>query len=344
MISVIIKAMYDFNLPKKLIAQKPAEPRDHARLLVYRLQDTSISNHYFYELNNFLPADTTVVVNNSRVENCRWLFDGAQTEIFVLQKLDPFTVRALVRPGKKFKLGSSVHLTTWLRAEVTDVDKDGIRTLQLSVPHDDKRLIEYEHVPLPPYIHQDDQLENDYQTVYAVPTGSKAAPTAGLHFTPELLSKIKKYHDFAEVTLHVGLGTFAKLTDENMAEGRLHSEQYFIDTSTAEVLNAASHITAVGTTTIRTLESARTLNDMFRAGQFDTDIFIKPGYRFLATDALITNFHLPSTSLLMMIAAFIADKQGLGEKAAADELMRIYKHAVDESYRFYSFGDAMIIV
>lgn len=336
--------MYDFELPKRLIAQKPAEPRDHARLLVYRLRDGSISNHYFYELNKFLPADTTVVVNNSRVENCRWLFENSKIEIFIVQKLDPFTVRALVRPGKKFKIGSSLQLTPWLQVHTTDIDSDGIRTLHLSVPHDDKRLIDYEHVPLPPYIHQDDRLENDYQTVYAVPTGSKAAPTAGLHFTPELLSKIKKYHDFAEVTLHVGLGTFAKLTDENMAEGRLHSEQYFIDSSTAEVLNAASHITAVGTTTIRTLESARTLNDTFRSGQFDTDIFIKPGYRFLATDALITNFHLPSTSLLMMIAAFIADKKGLVEKEAAEELMKIYKHAVDESYRFYSFGDAMIIV
>lgn len=336
--------MYDFELPKRLIAQKPAEPRDHARLLVYRLRDGSISNHYFYELSKFLPADTTVVVNNSRVENCRWLFENSKIEIFIVQKLDPFTVRALVRPGKKFKIGSSLQLTPWLQVHTTDIDSDGIRTLHLSVPHDDKRLIDYEHVPLPPYIHQDDRLENDYQTVYAVPTGSKAAPTAGLHFTPELLSKIKKYHDFAEVTLHVGLGTFAKLTDENMAEGRLHSEQYFIDSSTAEVLNAASHITAVGTTTIRTLESARTLNDTFRSGQFDTDIFIKPGYRFLATDALITNFHLPSTSLLMMIAAFIADKKGFVEKEAAEELMRIYNHAVNESYRFYSFGDAMIIV
>jgi len=336
--------VYDFELPKRLIAQKPAEPRDHARLLVYRLRDGSISNHYFYELSKFLPADTTVVVNNSRVENCRWLFENSKIEIFIVQKLDPFTVRALVRPGKKFKIGSSLQLTPWLQVHTTDIDSDGIRTLHLSVPHDDKRLIDYEHVPLPPYIHQDDRLENDYQTVYAVPTGSKAAPTAGLHFTPELLSKIKKYHDFAEVTLHVGLGTFAKLTDENMAEGRLHSEQYFIDSSTAEVLNAASHITAVGTTTIRTLESARTLNDTFRSGQFDTDIFIKPGYRFLATDALITNFHLPSTSLLMMIAAFIADKKGFVEKEAAEELMRIYNHAVNESYRFYSFGDAMIIV
>lgn len=336
--------MYDFDLPAELIAQVPARPRDHARLLVYALAEGSITDSVFYKLDRFLPVTATLAANNSKVETCRWLFDDGKTEVFVLEKTDTRSLRAMVRPGRKFRAGTKLQLTEWLEAEVLAIDHDGIRTLRLNLPHDDARLQAYEHVPLPPYIKQDDSLAGEYQTVYAKPPGSLAAPTAGLHFTPKLLAKLKQSHGFAEITLHVGLGTFAKPSPGNIAAGRLHAEQYSLDGRAARTLNAASHITAIGTTTIRTLESVRRKADKFAAGSGETDIFIRPGYRFMAADSIITNFHLPNTSLLMLIAAFIADKKGLDETAAAAELKRIYGYAIAQKYRFYSFGDAMLLV
>lgn len=333
--------MYDFDLPEELIAQTPADPRDSARLLVYRLHDGSIVDDVFRNLSDYLPADTTLVLNNSKVEHCRWLFDDNRTEVFVLEKNDPHTIRAMVRPGRKFRLGDKIALTDWLNARVTAIDDEGIRTLKLNVPHDDGRLKVYEHVPLPPYIAQNDRLADEYQTVYAKPEGSLAAPTAGLHFTDELLAKIRQTWLVAEVTLHVGLGTFAKLTDENLRSNRLHEEVYSISQETADTLNTAKHLTAVGTTTVRTLEA--NFGGGFAAKSGSTDMFIRPGYAFGAVDAMITNFHLPSTSLLMLVAAFIVDRKGLDEDTAAAELQRIYQHAIDRRYRFYSFGDAMLI-
>jgi S-adenosylmethionine:tRNA ribosyltransferase-isomerase len=311
---------------------------------VYSLQDGSIIDGVFYELDRYLPAAATIVVNNSKVDNCRWLFNDGRTEIFVLEKTDTQTLRALVRPGRKFKTGSSVALTEWLHAEVLATDTDGIRTLRLNVSHDDRRLKTYEHIPLPPYIDQNDTLKDEYQTVYAKPLGSMAAPTAGLHFTEELLNALKTRHDFAEITLHVGLGTFAKLQPENLASGRLHEEHYQINQTAADILSRARHITAVGTTTIRTLESARRDAGPLKPQLGTTDIFIRPGYHFQSIDSVITNFHLPGTSLLMLVAAFIADKRSLDEASAARELQRIYQHAITNRYRFYSFGDAMLLV
>lgn len=337
--------IYDFNLPEELIAQVPARPRDHARLLVYRLADGSMTDDYFYNVEKYLAKDTTIVLNNSKVENCRYLFEDGRTEIFVLEKNDPFTVRAMVRPGRKFKPGRRLRLTEWLQAETLAIDDEGIRTLRLNVKHDDDRFKDYEHIPLPPYIAQNDALADEYQTVYAKPEGSLAAPTAGLHFTDQLLADLSLAHKTAEITLHVGLGTFAKLTDENLRSGKLHEELYSINNDTAAILNDARHITAVGTTTIRTLESALKSASKFAASSFiGTDIFIRPGYKFAAVDSVITNFHLPGTSLLMLVAAFLADKKQLDETAAAAELRRIYQHAITKEYRFYSFGDAMLLV
>lgn len=323
--------MIDFDLPKELIAQEPVSPRDSARLLVYERKSKKITDAIFKDLLEFLPKNSTLVLNNSKVEHCRWLFDEGKTELFVLEKLDQYTVRALVRPGKKFKLDMEAPLTDWLTAKTTAIDSEGIRTIRLNVQHDDERLQEIEHVPLPPYIAQNDTLAKEYQTVYAKPLGSKAAPTAGLHFTDDLLKKIALRHGVEEVTLHVGLGTFASLTDENYKTGKLHKEWYEIPSEVEQKLAAASHITTVGTTTTRTLESWK------KSGETtgNTDIFIQPGYEFQAVDALITNFHLPGTSLLLMIEAFI------GSKA---ETQRIYDHAIAEKYRFYSFGDAMLII
>lgn len=323
--------MIEFQLPHELIAQVPADPRDSARLLVYDRSTQQITDAVFRDLPDFLPSQSTIVVNNSKVEQCRWLFKDSNIEIFVLEKLDRYTVRALVRPGRKFRPGKRLQLTDWLIVETTAIDDEGIRTLTLNVHHDDPRLAQFEHVPLPPYIAQNDDLADEYQTVYAKPLGSKAAPTAGLHFTEELLQKIQTKHDILELTLHVGLGTFAPLSDENIQSGTLHAEHYEIDPQTITKLNAARHITAVGTTTTRTLESWK------RSGKAvgDTDIFIQPGYAFQAVDSLITNFHLPGTSLLLMIEAFIGSQS---------ETQRIYDHAIEQKYRFYSFGDAMLVL
>lgn len=335
---------YQFDLPEELIAQTPAHPRDHARLLVYRLADGSITDEVFYNLPKYLPESSVLAVNDSKVEQCRWLFDDGKTELFVLEKTDDKTLRAMVRPGRRFKTGASVQLTDWLSAKVISIDTDGIRTLRLNVSHDDRRLKAYEHIPLPPYIAQDDSLADEYQTVYAKPPGSLAAPTAGLHFTPELLDTIGASHAIAQVTLHVGLGTFAKLTEEHLKTNRLHEEWFHISEDAAKVIGGANHVTAVGTTTIRSLESAAAQDGTVRATARPTDIFIRPGYTFKAVDSVITNFHLPSTSLLMLVAAFIADKKGMSEPSATKELRRIYEHAIDNKYRFYSFGDATLLV
>lgn len=323
--------MISFSLPDELIAQKPAVPRDAARLLVYDRGSATIADSVFSKLNDFLPKESTLVINDSKVEHCRWLFHDGRTEVFVLQKLDTHTVRAMVRPGRRFKIGNTVNLAEGVDVFVSAVDDDGIRTLRLNLPHDDTRLLAYEHVPLPPYIKQDDELADEYQTVYAQPLGSKAAPTAGLHFTTELLERIAIEHDIERVTLHVGLGTFAPLTEAQLAAGALHEEWYEIPADSAERLKKATHRTAVGTTSVRTLET------YFTTGKIAawTDILIQPGYSFRAVDSLITNFHLPGTSLLLLVEALV------GSQA---ELQRIYEHAIAERYRFYSFGDAMLII
>ena len=326
--------MIDFDLPHSYIATQPAHPRDHARLLIYDRTSKTITDDYFYNLQSYLPTATTLVLNNSKVEHCRWLFDGG-IEIFVLQKLDTHTIRAMVRKGNKFKQDQVTHLTDWLHIHTLAIDTDGIRTLRLNVSHDDKRLQQYEHVPLPPYIPQNDALAKEYQTVYAKPLGSKAAPTAGLHFTKKLLQDINTKHTVTEVTLHVGLGTFAPLTDAQLARGHLHSEWYEIDKNSSELLNKAQHITAVGTTSVRTLESNKTKHGQFVAETTTTDILIQPGYKWKAVNAMITNFHLPGTSLLLLVESFVGSKS---------ELQRIYDHAIAQSYRFYSFGDAMLII
>ena len=284
--------MIDFELPDELIAQEPVSPRDHARMLVYNRVTRTITDDYFYNLLKYLPELTTVVVNNSKVDRCRYLFNGGKREIFALESVNNKTVRALVRPGKVFKLGKKVQLTEAITAEVTSVDEDGIRTIVFSEPLDHPDLISAQHVPLPPYIVQNDKLAEEYQTIYAKTNGSKAAPTAGLHFTDELKKKAQSERDWAELTLHVGLGTFAPLTSGQLSAGRLHEEWYEID-------------------------------------------LIQPGYEFQRVNSLITNFHLPGTSLLLLVEAFVG---------STAEMQRIYDHAIAEKYRFYSFGDCMLIL
>lgn len=326
--------MIDFDLPKKLIAQVPSRPRDHARLLVYDRSTQKITDDYFYNLLKYLPNPTCAVVNNSKVENCRLLFNEGQREIFVIEGVNDITVRALVRPGKVFRLGRHIQLSSEVSAHVTAVDAEGIRTIEFSTTRDHVDLVAAQHVPLPPYIAQNDELATEYQTIYARTLGSKAAPTAGLHFTPELKQNVQAQRDWAEVTLHVSLGTFAGLTQENYQSGRLHEEYFEISDEAAQAITIAKHVTAVGTTSVRTLES-NWKDSRLQPGQSSTDIFIQPGFEFKRVNSLITNFHLSGTSLLLLVEAFVG---------TADELNRIYEHAITTQYRFYSFGDAMIIV
>lgn len=323
-------ADFDFNLPKALIAQAPAHPRNHARLLVYSRESKQIIDEHFYNLDKYLEPASTLAINDSKVERARLLF--GPLEIFVLETLDPHTIRALVRPGKKFQLGKQLELDAGLRAQVTAVDDEGIRTLKLNQPLDDPAFDKFRHTPLPPYIGQDEALNEEYQTVYADPLGSKAAPTAGLHFTAEQLSELAKQHEIVRLTLHVGRGTFAPVKSADIDKHKMHSEDYFLSAAAAESLNKSRHITAVGTTSVRVLE---TLGKPFHESSGATNIFIKPGYEFKAVDSLITNFHLPKSTLLMLVAAFAG---------SVDELQRIYAHAIGEQYRFYSFGDAMLIL
>lgn len=324
--------MIDFDLPKELIAQEPASPRDHARLLIYDRKTKQIIDDYFYNLLDYLPDPTLLVANNSKVEQCRMLFNGGKREIFVLEAVNDKSVRALVRPGKFFKKGTEVELTNAVTANVAAVDGEGIRTIEFNVVRDHPDLIAAQHVPLPPYIAQNDELADEYQTIYAKTLGSKAAPTAGLHFTDELKNRVQAERDWAEVTLHVGLGTFASLTDENFKTGTLHGESYEVSAETADKISGAKHVTAVGTTSVRTIESMSAHTGKF---QGETNIFIQPGYDFKRVDSLITNFHLPGTSLLLLVEAFVGSEE---------ELRRIYEHAITENYRFYSFGDAMLVI
>lgn len=326
---------FDYHLPEELIAQSPAHPRDHARLLVYDRESKSITDDYFYSLGKYLQPETKLVVNNSKVEKCRLMFDGGKKELFVTSVRNNNTIEALVRPGKKFKEGKEVELAEGITAKVTHVAEDGLRTIILSHELDASELEPFKFTPFPPYIEQDESLAGEYQTVYAKDLGSKAAPTAGLHFTDELLDSLADQGiSKTEVTLHVGLGTFAPVKVDNLDDHVMHSEWYQLDKETAGELNSAKHITAVGTTSIRVLESLSTKDKKFSPDSGETDIFITPGYSFKAVDSLITNFHLPKSTLLMLVSALMG----------FEEMHRVYKHAIREKYRFYSFGDAMLII
>lgn len=323
---------YQFDLPGELIAQTPAVPRDHSRLLVYNRATGEIVDAHFYDILSFLPAQSTLVLNNSKVEKARLLFGGV--EIFEVQRVNDRVVEAMVRPGRKFKAGKEVDLGDGVTATVQHVHEDGLRTLYFNLPLDHPIIEKHRHTPFPPYIDANEDLAPSYQTVYARDEGSKAAPTAGLHFTDELLASIRAAgHPIAEVTLHVGLGTFAPVKTDDISEHKMHHEYYSISEEMAAVLNGSRHRVAVGTTSVRVLESAIHEGTYTRSAG-STDIFITPGYAFKGVDALITNFHLPGSTLLMLVSAF----------AGFDETRRIYRHAIENRYRFFSFGDAMLIL
>lgn len=333
-----------YDLPKELIAQSPAECRSASRLLVYNRATKSIEDKVFSDIIDYLNPGDVLVRNTTRVIPARLYGTrpetGGKMEFLLLRRIDEKHWECLVKPGRRAKVGLTFKISDELSATVTEMREDGNRIIRLNYDGIFEEILDRAgEMPLPPYITERLNDKTRYQTVYAKENGSAAAPTAGLHFTDELLSRIsEKGIDIVDVLLHVGLGTFRPVSVENVEEHHMHSEHYECTQAAADRINRArangGRIIAVGTTSCRTLESITDENGIVHPGSGSTDIFITPGYRFKAVDALITNFHLPESTLLMLISAF----------SSREEVMRIYKHAVEERYRFFSFGDASFFI
>lgn len=336
---------YDFDLPNELIAQRPLERRDASRLMVVDRAAGTITHRTFGDIAELIEPRDVLVVNRTRVMRARLLgrrVSGAPAEILLLKPLGEGRYEAMVSPGGKLKPGRRVDIAPELSAEILEVTERRTRVVRLdsSLPLDEA-IERFGHVPLPPYIERSDAPEDAerYQTVFAREAGSVAAPTAGLHFTPELLDRLtQRGVGRAEVLLHVGAGTFKPVEVDDPAQHVMHEEWYSVSGETARLINArraaGGHAWAVGTTSVRTLESAATDNGTIHAGEAETRIFIRPPYRFRAVDRIITNFHLPRSTLIMLVAAF----------AGYDLTMHAYAEAVARGYRFYSYGDAMVIL
>ncbi len=333
-----------YDLPQELIAQSPANPRDSSRLLVYDRATGAISHRHFYDIIEYLNPGDALVVNDTRVIPARLYgvrAGGGACEILLLKQLGTKRWEALVRPGSKLKTGKTVSVGDGrLIAEIVGESDGGARVIDFKCEGTfEAALDELGEMPLPPYIREKLTDKNRYQTVYAKTDGSAAAPTAGLHFTDELLKRIRdKGIEIVPVLLHVGLGTFRPVKVENIEDHEMHSEYYEVSESAKNAIarcrQSGGRVIAVGTTSVRTLESASAKTGAVEAASGWTNIFITPGYRFNAVDALITNFHLPGSTLLMLVSAL------MGREAA----LNAYSVAVAEKYRFFSFGDAMLIL
>lgn len=362
---------FDYSLPPDLIAQTPADPRDSSRMMVVDRKQRTFRDRHFFEITEYLQEGDLVVWNNSKVFKARLhgrvilnnpadgveekfeptgrILNAPEVEIFLVRPMEnPGVWKALAKPGRKLRLGMKVRFAPDFAGEVLLKEEDG--TLLMQFGEDDlavrAKANKYGEVPTPPYIREgrrlmdNEQVSGRYQTVYAKHEGSVAAPTAGFHFTPELIEKLeRKGVRFAEVTLHVGLGTFLPVKTARVEDHRMHSEWAELTAKNADLINQARaegrRVVAVGTTTVRTLEGiAGLFGGDLKPYNGDIDIFIVPGFDFRITDALITNFHLPESTLLLLAAAFIGDR---------GFTLKCYRHAISERYRFYSFGDAMLI-
>jgi S-adenosylmethionine:tRNA ribosyltransferase-isomerase len=321
---------YHYELPRELIAERPPERRDASRMMVLQRDSGQVSHHLFPEITRFVTPRDLLVMNDSRVIPARLHDRSGRIEMLLLEKRDPLHWTAMVNPGKKMRPGAVVE-TAGTTATVLEILEDGHRLLEFAAPPD---LEHHGEMPIPPYFQRaaDDLDKVRYQTVYAREEGSVAAPTAGLHFTPELLQELP--HAF--LTLHVGAGTFLPVKSDDLSAHKMHNERYTLGAETADRINASreagGRIIAVGTTTARVLESQSC--GPLRAASGSTDIFIKPPYLFHHTDALLTNFHLPCSTLLMLVSAL----------AGRETILRAYAEAVRERYRFFSYGDCMLIV
>ncbi len=338
-----VKDFY-YELPPELIAQDPLKDRSSSRLMVLGREDGSIEHHVFREIVDYLYPGDCLVINNTKVLPARLYGakEGTQAgiELLLLKRLDGDRWETLVKPGKKAKIGTKIQFGEGiLTGEIVDIVEEGNRIIQFSYTGIFEEILDQlGEMPLPPYITHRLEDKQRYQTVYAKQEGSAAAPTAGLHFTPHLLEQIrKKGVEIAEVTLHVGLGTFRPVKVEQIADHHMHSEFYSLEQAQAEKINQAKadghRIIAVGTTSTRTLESVADADGYVKAASGWTQIFIYPGYHFRCIDGLITNFHLPESTLIMLVSAL----------AGREHVMEAYAQAVQERYRFFSFGDAMYI-
>ena len=338
--------LHDFyyDLPEELIAQDPLEDRSSSRLLLLNKESGEVEHHIFKEIIDYLHPGDCLVVNDTKVIPARLIGSKvgteAKIEVLLLKRGEDNVWETLVKPGKKARPGARISFGDGLLVgEVLEVVEDGNRLIRFEYEGIFEEILDQlGQMPLPPYITHQLQDKNRYQTVYAKHDGSAAAPTAGLHFTPELLKKIQeKGVNIAHVTLHVGLGTFRPVKVENIQEHHMHSEFYMVEEDQAKLINETKakggRVIAVGTTSCRTLESATGEDGILKAGSGWTDIFIYPGYQFKLIDCLITNFHLPESTLMMLVSAL----------AGRDKIMAAYAEAVKERYRFFSFGDAMFI-
>ncbi len=352
--NLLKRSYYNYELPPELIAQTPAQKRDMSRLLVLNKETGALEHRHFHDIIDYLCPGDALVLNDSKVIPAR-LFgkrygknaDGSESdtpsesriEVLLLKRLDEKTWETIVRPGKKLHAGTRLFFDEKLSGTVKEVSEDGNRIIEFSYEGEFFALLdELGEMPLPPYITERGSEKERYQTVYAKYEGSSAAPTAGLHFTEELLEQIEaKGVEILYVTLHVGLGTFRPVKEDDITAHKMHSEFYSVSEDTArrfnEVRKNGGRIISVGTTSCRTLESATDESGVLHAGSGNTEIFIYPGYRFKAVDCLITNFHLPESTLIMLVSAL----------AGRERVLEAYRVAVEERYRFFSFGDAMFI-
>lgn len=334
-----------YDLPEELIAQTPAEPRDSSRLLVYNRKTGEIAHRHFYDVTDYLKAGDVLVVNNTRVLPCRIygkkVPTGGKIEFLLLKRQHLDTWEVILKPGRIAQPGSVFSFGDGLlTAEVLSVGEGGTRTVKFSYNGVFEDILSrLGEMPLPPYIHRKITDGERYNTVYSKINGSAAAPTAGLHFTPQLLEKIRSMGvEIVEVLLHVGLGTFRPVKVEDVTQHHMHSEYFSVSPEAAEKINKAKRegrrIISVGTTSVRVLESATDYNGVLQPVSGNTEIFIYPPYKFKMVDGLITNFHLPESTLLMLVSAF----------CGREEVLRVYKTAVEEKYRFFSFGDATMFI
>ncbi len=339
------KSDFYYDLPEELIAQDPLLDRSSSRLLKLNKETGKTEHHSFKDVKQFLRAGDTLVLNNTKVIPARLIGHkedtGATIEVLLLKRKENDQWETLVKPGKKARPGAKIVFGDGLlKAEVLDIMEEGNRLIQFTYEGIFEEVLDQlGEMPLPPYITHKLQDKNRYQTVYAKYEGSAAAPTAGLHFTPELLSEIEAMGvNLAYVTLHVGLGTFRPVKEDNVLNHHMHSEFYQVTKESADIINATKknggRVICVGTTSCRTIESAADENGLVQPGSDNTEIFIYPGYQFKVLDGLITNFHLPESTLIMLVSAL----------AGREPVLAAYEEAVEEKYRFFSFGDAMIIL
>ncbi|QQR83507.1 tRNA preQ1(34) S-adenosylmethionine ribosyltransferase-isomerase QueA [Candidatus Peregrinibacteria bacterium] len=342
---------FDYHLPKELIAQTPLKERDQSKFLVLNRTTGELTHRRFFELPDLLDANTVLVLNESRVIPARLTFElgNGMAEILLIRALSHSRWECMVKPGAKFQVGDTIDLDEDLTVDIVDILSNGLRVIEFHCDDFDAYLKQKGQMPTPPYIKETLKDKERYQTIYSHTEGSVAAPTAGLHFTDRVFEALKqKGVQIEKVTLHVGLGTFQSVKTERIEDHPMHSEWFELKPEVAERLNAAKkadkRIVAVGTTSVRVLESCSTDDGFLQAQADDTNLYIYPGYHWKFVDGMITNFHVPKSSLMMLVSSLATPKDATDKMAGRDLILKAYEEAKKQGYRFFSFGDAMMIV